>query len=174
MTAHTTGGCPRAPLSAEISTGPGRRRWGRLLFAVVALLVGFTPPATVFAVNPHAASDIGLTAVPVPAWVFVAVWSVIYPAIGVAAWHLWTRTTGSDRCVALAVLGAGFVQTTSFWLTDSLRATAVMDATGVLLAGTTLWVVSWFSSTAARWLVPWLVWMPITLGIKVAVLSGLL
>ena len=48
----------------------------------------------------------------------------------------------------------------------------MLDAIGVLLAATTVWVVSRYSGRASRWLIPWLVWMPITLLIKIAALSG--
>lgn len=150
----------------------------KALFAAVPLLLGFTPATVIFALNPRAADDIGLTAVPVPAWTFIAVWLVIYPGMGLAAWHLWRRPTrtGDDpagACVPMAVLIAGFLQTTAFWFSDSLRGIAGMDATGVVLSATTVWIVSRYSSAAARRLLPWAVWMPITLAIKLGVLAGI-
>ncbi len=174
MSAPTTGHCPLPSVAAGIEPAVRRDGPARLIFAVTALLVGFVPAVAAFALNPHAASDIGLTAIPVPAWVFVVVWLIIYPSMGVAAAHLWANRGGLDVCVPLAVLVAGLLQSTSFWFTDSLHATAVTDATGILLAATTVWVVSRYSSTAARWLIPWLTWMPITFAIKVAVVSGIL
>ena len=147
----------------------------RLLFVGAALVAGFLPAAVTFALDPRAADDIGLTVVPVPAWAFVLIWVVVYSGTGLAAARLWQlRTTiGCDVGVPLAVLVAGFLQSTSFWLTDSLRATAVMDATGVVLALTTLWIVGRYSGAAARSLWPWAAWMPITLLIKLCVLVGL-
>ncbi len=149
------------------------------LFAAVPLLLGFLPATLTFALNPRAADDIGLTAVPVPAWVFIAVWLVIYPGMGLAAWHLrrsQTRTSDNlvEACIPLAVLIAGFLQTTAFWFSDSLRGIAGMDATGVVLSATTVWIFSRYSPTAARWLLPWAVWMPVTLAIKLGVLAGII
>jgi tryptophan-rich sensory protein len=151
--------------------------WPRgVLFAVAAWLLGVAPGAAVFTLNHRAADDIGLTAVPVPAWVFIAVWMVIYPCMGIAAWQLWTQRSerAADAFVPLAVLVAGFLQVHLFWFTDSLRSTAIADATGMLLAATTLWVFSRYSRTAARWLLPWAIWMPVTLAIKIAVITGTL
>ena len=160
-------------------TDPGRlvrrsRFWpSGLIWVAIPFVLGQLSGAVTFAVNPNAASDIGLTEVPVPAWVFITVWSVIYPAMGVAAWCLWRdRAVGSgDVWTPLAVLTAGFLQTHSFWLTDSLRTTAVLDAIGVLLAVTTWWVTRRQSRVAARWLLPWLIWMPVTLVLKLVTLS---
>ncbi|WP_181781750.1 tryptophan-rich sensory protein [Pseudonocardia pini] len=141
------------------------------LVAVATLLVGMVPGALAFALNPDIVRDIGLDVVTVPGWLFTAVWTVIYPAMGLAAWRLWTLRP-ADVAVPFAVLLAGFLQSHSFWLTDSLRTTAVIDATGVLLSLTTLWVFSRSSRSAARWLLPWVVWMPLTLALKIAVIVG--
>ena len=166
MTSFTHGGRPQE------SAGDPTLRASAAAAAVAALVVGFLPASVTFVLNPGAATDIGLAAVPIPAWFFVAVWLVIYPCMGVSAWLLWQQRAVTDVSVPLAVLAAGFVQTCAFWLTDGLRTTALLDAIGVLLAGTTVWVVSRYSRRASRWLIPWLVWMPITLLIKIAALSG--
>jgi hypothetical protein len=42
----------------------------------------------------------------------------------------------------------------------------------VLLAYTVAWVYSRYRKAAVWWLLPWLVWMPITLGIKLWVVLG--
>lgn len=76
--------------------------------------------------------------------------------------------------VPLVLLAVGVLQTNFFWFTDSLRATAVTDATGMMLAVTTLWAFSCYSRTAARWLWPWAIWMPFTLALKIAVIAGAL
>lgn len=149
---------------------PGRTN---ALFVVVPLVLGFLPAALTFSLNPNAAADIGLNQVPLPAWVFVAVWLVIYPGMGLAARRLWRQRSNADVCVPLAVLALGFLYTTVFWLTDSLRTTAILDGFGVAMAATTTWVVAHHNSTAARWLLPWLLWMPTTLILKLAVLANL-
>ncbi len=141
-----------------------------VVYAAVALMVAQIPGTVAFAVNPDTATDIGLTTVPVPAWVFIVVWMIIYPCMGIAAWRL--RQDVRDAAVPLAVLAGGYLQTKLFWLSDSLHAVAVADATGLLLAVITAWVFSRYSGATARWLLPWLVWMPVTLAIKIVALVG--
>lgn len=173
---------PRAPEHPDGTTADGLARpmprfWpSGLVFVAIPFVLSKIPGAVTFAVNPNAAEDIGLTEVPVPAWLFITVWAVIYPCMGVAGWQVWRHcvTQGADAVVPLVVLSVGLLQTFSFWLTDSLRTTAIVDATGVLLALTTWCVFARYSRSAARWLVPWAAWMPITLAIKIAALTGAL
>jgi tryptophan-rich sensory protein len=158
-------------MSAVVQTSRTPGFWpGGFVYAAVTLLLAQIPGAAAFALNPNTATDIGLTAVPVPAWVFIVVWMVIYPWMGIAAWRL-RQDVHAGTSIPLVVLAAGFLQTKLFWLSDSLRAVAVADATGVLLAVTAVWVFSRYSRAATAWLLPWLVWMPVTLAIKIAVLS---
>jgi tryptophan-rich sensory protein len=140
------------------------------VYAAVPLVVAQIPGSVAFAVNPNLATEIGLTTVGVPAWVFIVVWLIIYPCMGIAVWQL--RRDVLDASVPLAVLLAGYLQTTLFWLSDSVHAVAVADATGLLLAVITVWVFSRYSGAAARWLLPWLAWMPVTLAIKIVALVG--
>ncbi|MEV5499328.1 tryptophan-rich sensory protein [Nonomuraea fuscirosea] len=146
-----------------------------LLFVLVPVLIGQIPGALAFTLNPELATDLEMDRVPVPPGVFIAVWLVIKAGMGAAAWQLWRRAPrGSDVTVPLTVLIAGYLQTNLFWLADSLRSIAVTDATGLLLAAATVVVFSRYSAAAARWLLPWLIWMPITLGIKIAAIAGAL
>lgn len=142
-----------------------------IAFALVPLVLGFIPPGLIFGLNPNAASNIGLNGIPIPAWVFIAVWIVAYPGMGLAAWHVWQRRSQSDACVPIAMLGACFVVTLSFWSTNSLRMTAVLDAINLILAWTMVWVFSRFSQAAAICLLPWAIWMPITLVFKLVALT---
>lgn len=145
-----------------------------LLFVLVPVLIGQIPGALAFTLNPEVATDLGMTQVPVPAGVFIVVWLVIKAGMGIAAWQLWRRAPrGSDVTVPLTVLIAGYLQTNLFWLADGLRSVAVTDATGLLLAAATVVVFFRYSASAARWLLPWLIWMPITLAIKIAAIAGL-
>lgn len=130
------------------------------------------PAGLTFALDPGASTRIGLDVVPIPAWVFTAVWLVAYPGMGVATWLVWQRRTGADVTVPLAIFGAALLQTLSFWLTNSIRMTAVIDATGVVLACTVAYVYGRNARSAVWWLLPWMVWMPITLGVKLWVLAS--
>ena len=140
-------------------------------FLVVPALIGMIPGALSFALNDSVVSDIGLDVLPVPGWFFTGLWVVIYGSMGMSVRTLFRQATG-NLCVPVAILAAGFLQSHLFWLTDSLRTTAITDATGMLLAGTAFWVMRQYSTQAARWLLPWVIWMPVTLAIKIAALSG--
>ena len=141
------------------------------LAAVAALVLGFIPAGLTFGLRKNAAQEIGLSVLPVPAWVFIGIWAIIYPTMGIAAWRIAASGESStDTTVATIVLVAGFLQSIAFWFTDSLRSTAVMDATGVLLSITAAAVLALTTPSAAAWLLPWLVWMPTTLGIKLIAL----
>lgn len=79
----------------------------------------------------------------------------------------WTRLS-----VPLVVFGAALLQSLTFWLTTSLHMTAVIDATGVVLAYTVAWVYGRYCPAAVWWLLPWLAWMPMTLLIKLWAISA--
>jgi hypothetical protein len=103
---------------------------------------------------------------------FIAVWCVIYPGMGIAVAELLPARSKRD-CVPIAVVITGFVATLTFWATNSLRMTATLDAINALFAATSTWVVAQHSRNAARYLVPWAAWMPITLSLKLyAILMG--
>ena len=140
--------------------------WLALLFATSILIIGLIPGALTFALDPNAATRIGLGVTPIPASVFSSVWLIAYPGMGIATWLVWRRRDHADVSIPLAIFGGAFLQTLSFWLTNSLRMTAVVDATGVLLAYTVAWVYWRYRPATLWWLLPWLTWMPITLGIK--------
>jgi tryptophan-rich sensory protein len=132
------------------------------------LFVGFLPPTLVFSLNANAATELGMNSVTIPAWLFIGVWLIAYPSMGIAAWKLWKRRGEVDVCVPIGVLIAGFVITLTFWLTNSLRMTATLDLVNLILAWTTMWIFSRYAREAAAWLLPWAIWMPITLSFKIA------
>lgn len=146
-------------------------RWTVFAFALGVLVLGLLPGGLMFALNPNAASNIGSDAVPLPPWIFVVVWFIIYPSMGVATWLIWQRRREVNVSVPLVVFAAVFLQNLSFWLTNSLRMTAVMDATGMMWAFTLAWVYSRYSKPSVWWLLPLMIWMPITLAIKIWALS---
>jgi tryptophan-rich sensory protein len=151
-----------------VATRPGGRS-SAVLWAGIPLVLANIPGSLAFAVNPNTAEDIGMTRVAVPPWVFIVVWAVIHAGMGLAAWQL-RRSAAADACVPLALIAVGFLHSNLFWLAEGLRSVAATDATGLLLAAVTTWAVARQSRPAARWLLPWLVWMPITLVIKVVAL----
>lgn len=155
-----------APL--ELAPSP---RWTLVAFALAPLLLGNLPPALLFPLDPTTGARIGVGEVPIPVAVFTLVWVVAYPMMGVAAWLVWRKRTAADVSVPLAIFGAAYLQTLSFWFTNSIRMTALIDATGVVLAFTVAWVFSRYERRAVGFLLPWLLWMPTTLGFKLWALA---
>jgi tryptophan-rich sensory protein len=146
-------------------------RWAQALFMLVPLIVGFIPPGIVFGLMPESTSRLGMTEVHLPAWVFITVWLVVYPGMGLAAFTVW-RGERPHASVPLAVLACAFLITLSFWLTNGLHMTATLDAINLLLAWTCIWVFSRYSTRAAFALLPWGLWMPVTLALKLRALSA--
>lgn len=145
--------------------------WVGMLFALGVLILGMVPGALCFALDPTTASRIKLDSVPVPAWVFTAVWLVAYPCMGVATWLVWRTRDRQDVSIPIVLFVAAFLQTLSFWFTNSIRMTVLIDATGLVLACTVGWVYSRYWRAACWWLLPWTVWMAITLTIKLRAFS---
>jgi benzodiazapine receptor len=101
------------------------------------------------------------------AWLFWAVWIVIYPSIGVATYLIWKRRTIEDVALPLLLFCVLLLQNLSFWLSNTVRMTTVIDATGLFLSYTLAYSYYRHSKAAALWLLPLLIWMPITLTIKI-------
>jgi tryptophan-rich sensory protein len=161
----------RAPRHTQPTSSTTSSPWIAISFVLVPLILGFIPPGLVFGLNPNAASSIGLNAVGTPAWVFVGVWLVSYSGMGLAAWLGWQRRVERDACTPIAMLCASFLITLTFWLSNSLHMTATLDAINLILAWTTLWVYSKLSKPAALYLLPWAIWMPVTLTLKLLALG---
>jgi translocator protein len=147
--------------------------WG---FGLAALVVGLSavplgvvvgPPG----VNVGAASGPG---VPVPGWVFGAVWTVLYPTLGFAVWRLWRQRERPGALEALAALAVAFVTLWAFMPVASaahdLRVTAMMDVMSLVTVWTSAWAVRRVDQIAGWWLLPLQAWMPLTTLLKVWVL----
>jgi translocator protein len=150
---------------------PARWRMA-LVFALTILIIGMAPAGLTFGLDVNAATRLRMDTVFIPTWLFTVVWLVIYPSIGIATWLIWGTRDRHDVSVPMAIGGAALLQTLSFWLSNSIQMIAVIDATGLLLAYTVAWVYARYHRAAVWWLLPWLVWMPVTLVVKLLVLWG--
>jgi len=139
---------------------------GPLLFAFAVLIAGMLPTMLMFALDPNVTTRISLDAVPIPGWVFTAVWLIAYPCMGIATWLVWRQRHRANVSVALAIFLLGFIQTLCFWFTTSVQMTAVLDAMVMLVAYTVAFVYFQFDRRTVFWLLPWLIWMPITFAVK--------
>jgi tryptophan-rich sensory protein len=137
-----------------------------IVFAFSILAIGLGTAFIALALRPALQPAAGVSAEPVssliPPWIFWAVWLIIYPAQGIALWYIWRLRTATNIGGALAWFAVAFVENLCFWLTSSLLITAVIDTIGLVLAYMVAWVFRRYSTVAALWLLPWLLWMPIT------------
>ncbi len=146
-------------------------------FAVAALALGMAPVPLGLALAPAGADAASASApgVSVPGWFFGAVWTVIYPAMGVAAWRLWRRRLVPGVLEALSSLAVASVALLAFMPVASaahdLRVTTMMDVLGLLSAWGSAYAVRRVDVRAAQWLAPLLVWMPLTTALKVWTLA---
>ena len=105
---------------------------------------------------------------PKPSWnppnrVFGPVWTLLYLAMGVAAWLVWTAGDGADVAVPLAWYGGQLVLNVAwsvafFGLRSPVAGVFVIVALWCAIAGT---IVSFapISAAAAALLVPYLAWV---------------
>jgi tryptophan-rich sensory protein len=65
---------------------------------------------------------------------FWLVWLIIYPSMGVATWLVWRRRKDVHVYEPLLIFAVSLVQGFTFWLSQSLRMTQIIDGTGLMLA----------------------------------------
>ncbi|GHF54497.1 tryptophan-rich sensory protein [Deinococcus metalli] len=153
---------------------PSSPTWMALVFALGTLLSGMVSAVLSFATaGAHTAAEPAgiLPALWPPAWVFWAVWIVIYPAWGVATFVVWRRRRETDVrgplvLYALNVLGALFFLPLSNLTANSPAVLTLLDANGLIGAYAMAWLYTRHEKRALWWLLPYLVWMPLTLGLK--------
>lgn len=117
-----------------------------------------------------------VTPVWVPMWVFWAVWVVVYPALGVAGAVLVAHRGRADVAPPLVLLGLTVLLATLFVpvsvLADDVRVTALLDVLGLASAAALGWACARVSRGALLAVVPALVWMPVTTGLKLAMVAA--
>jgi tryptophan-rich sensory protein len=144
-----------------------RAPWlGAIGFAVALLALGLGVAFLALATRPALEGVVEQPDLLFPPWVFWAVWLLIYPAQGVALWLIWRQRRAKNVSAPVILFAVAWLQNLTFWLTDSLVTTAFIDTVGLALAYATAWLFARYSRAAARWLLPWLIWMPITTVLK--------
>jgi translocator protein len=107
-----------------------------------------------------------------PLWFFWAVWFVIYPGWGVATWLVWRHRNVADVRGALALYAITLVGNTLFLPIGNLSGgnpaiLSLMDANGVFSSWITFWLYTRYSKQAGWFLLPLMIWMPLTLLLKI-------
>lgn len=153
-------------LSGSRADGADRPRlpWGgAMLFAAGVLGLGLLAAALGMTYRPTGGTTTGG---PLPAWVFWAIWIVIYPGMGVATWLVWRQRERQPVRGALLLFGVALAQNLSFWLAPDLAGVAMVDLAGCALAYLVTCRYARIDRAAGWWLLPWLVWMPLTTALK--------
>ncbi len=148
--------------------------WLPYAFALGTLAVGMVSAVLSFmTAGAHSASNPAgvLPSLWPPAWVFWLVWIVIYPCAGVATWRVWRQRRQFDVRGALVlygvdILGALFFLPLSNLTANSPAVLTLLDANGLLGTSALAWLYSRYEKAAVWWLLPFLVWMPLTLTLK--------
>lgn len=98
-----------------------------------------------------------------PAWVFAPVWTTLYALMGVAAFLIWSRSSGRARIVALSIFAAQLVLNTLWsiiffgWQNSGL---AFLEIILLWLAiAWTIFVFARISRPAAYLLLPYILWV---------------
>ncbi len=105
---------------------------------------------------------------------FWLIWLVIYPCMGVATWLVWRRRKEARVQEPILLFTVSLLQGFTFWLSQSVQMTQIIDGTGLMLAYATAWTYSRYSKAAVLWLLPWLLWMPFTFILKLGWLNRFL
>lgn len=164
-------------ISNEVARSPlgSRPEWQTaLLFAAGTLLSGMLSAAISFATagTHSAATPAGiLPFLWPPSWVFWAVWMVIYPCWGVATFLVWRRRHEADVrgaliLYAINVIGALFFLPLSNLTANNPGVLTLLDANGLIGTCALAWLYSRYEKATLWWLLPYLIWMPLTLGLK--------
>jgi tryptophan-rich sensory protein len=141
-----------------------------MIFALVSLALGMlmVPVALCFGELSAAAPGLVLSG-----WLFGAVWTVIYPALGVAAYRL--RALRARRALWALSLTYGYLLAflpVATALHDQ-RATALMDLVSLPVAFYAAREVSRVDRVSWRYMLPLLAWLPVTTALKLATLDAL-
>ncbi|QDK77572.1 tryptophan-rich sensory protein [Spirosoma sp. KCTC 42546] len=158
--------------SAPTMSGTGSKPWYVLaFFAIGTLVVGMLTAYLSFSLFPfdHTYKLPGLYP---PQWLFWVVWFILYPTMGLAAGHIWLKRDEYDIRGAmifyLSVLLTNFMFLPIANVSKGNPAIMTfMDINGILTAVLLGWLFSRYSRTAFYYLLPLILWMPITALFKI-------
>ena len=146
-----------------------------LMFAVGVLLLGMVDALVtmlVFQGNPAKNAIYRNPPIWPPDWVFWVVWIVIYPCLGVATALIWKQrfSVPVGRAIAFFVVLLSitliFLPLSSA-INGNPAGLTMMDTTAFLFAYATAWAYRRVTQNAVWWLVPLLIWTPVTLLLKI-------
>ncbi|MVM36735.1 hypothetical protein GO730_02075 [Spirosoma sp. HMF3257] len=107
-----------------------------------------------------------------PQWVFWVVWLILYPTMGLAAGHIWLKRDEFD--IRGAMIFYASILLTNFMFLPIANVSkgnpaimTFMDINGILTAVLLGWLFYRYSKTAFYYLLPLIIWMPLTALFKI-------
>lgn len=142
------------------------------IFSVVTFIIGMLTAYISFTLFPLDRTY-NLPAVYPPLWVFWLVWIILYPTMGLAAGHIWLQRKVADIRGAMTFYAS--ILLTNFMFLPIANVSngnpaimTFMDVNGVLTSILLGWIFSRYSKTAFYWLLPLILWMPVTTIFKIS------
>lgn len=140
-------------------------------FSMGTLVVGMLTAYLSFSLFPFD-NTYNLPSIYPPQWVFWVVWLILYPTMGLAAGHVWLKRNELDIRGAmifyLSILLTNFMFLPIANVSKGNPAIMTfMDINGILTAVLLGWIFLRYSKQAFYYLLPLMIWMPITALFKI-------
>lgn len=140
-------------------------------FSIGTLLVGMLTAFISFTLFPLSRTY-NLPVVYPPHWAFWVVWLILYSSMGLAAGHVWLKRYAADVRGAMIFYAAILLTNVMFLPIANVSngnpaIMTFMDINGVLTAVLLGWLFSRYSKPAFYWLLPLILWMPVTAFFKI-------
>lgn len=141
------------------------------IFSVGTFIIGMLTAYISFTLFPLNRTY-NLPAVYPPLWVFWLVWIILYPTMGLAAGYIWLQRKIADVRGAMTFYAS--ILLTNFMFLPIANVSngnpaimTFMDVNGVLTSILLGWIFSRYSKNAFYWLLPLILWMPVTTLFKI-------
>lgn len=133
---------------------------GTLVVVMIAAAIGFH----------YASPNKNLHTTPGDSFFWIA-WLIIIPTWGVASWLVWLKRKEADIRGAMIVFFWFLLSLIAFFpqsaaTNDNVLNIFIGDVEGIIESWLILWLYSRYSKAAKWWLMPLLIWFPITTIIK--------
>lgn len=140
-------------------------------FSVGTLLIGMLTAYISFALFPLNRTYT-LPVIYPPQWAFWVVWLILYPTMGLASGHIWLKRREFDVRGAMIFYAAILLTNVMFLPIANVSngnpaIMTFMDINGVFTAGLLGWLYARYSKPAFYWLLPLILWMPVTAVFKI-------
>lgn len=144
-----------------------KEKWAGVLFALGTLVLVMIAAGFGFYFAPP---NENLETAPGDSFFWVA-WLIVLPTWGIATWLVWLKRKEADIRGAMVVYVWFLLGILSFFPSTAATEQSVLnifisDVMGIIQSLLILWLYSRYSKAAAYWLLPLVIWFPITTVIK--------